>query len=488
MGNSLCCQNDLDDTPHPPQSVNNNNNNNSSGSSSNTNTLTAATPAHNSVKMRQRLQEPRHVPEQAIVQNSINTPPKNSMISKFKDKSSHLHPPLSSSSSPSSDFSSSQSTLPASVPSFAPITTTTEHVQGQPGAVRSRNTPVDIQFARTHSGSTGNTNGQQQQQQQQQQIQRNHRSGAQFTVAASSENSSYSIERKMERDQISTDFQWLEGRRYHNTPGASYLLPNDIDEVDRLQLQHFVLRYAIQGNYKSPLDKSKVRAILDVGCGPGTWTMEMANEFPDATITGIDMSAVFPSTIVPSNCRFIQHNILSPLPFPDNTFDFVYQRLLIAGLKPDDWVKVLAELERVTKPGGWIELVEVDGVGGDNGPYTAKIWSWVDQALSARGINCQIGREPGLVPLLKQAKVVNVKQEVLRLPTGDHGGKIGKLLKENEHSFWSAITPMVIHGAGVDKEEYEEAIRISSSEVEEYKSYHIFYVVTGQKRETTVAI
>ncbi|KAG9320258.1 hypothetical protein KVV02_005035 [Mortierella alpina] len=340
--------------------------------------------------------------------------------------------------------------------------------------------------------------------------------------AATSFNSQslFSIERQMERDNISPDFQWLEGRRYHNTPGASYLLPNDIDELqlqvrkkvvswirrsvrDRdlvsvlipppfisicatlwfvIPLQHFILRYAIQGNYKAPLDKSKVRAILDVGCGPGTWTMEMANEFPDATLTGIDMSAVFPTTIIPGNCRFLQHNILNRFPFPDNTFDFVYQRLLIAGLTPDDWSRVLSELERVTKPGGWIELVEVDGVGGNNGPYTAKIWSWVDRALATRGVNCQIGREPGLVPLMEKAQITNIKQDALRLPTGHHGGKIGVLLKENEHSFWNAITPMIIHGAGIDQEEYEEAIRISAVEVEEYKSYHIFYVVTGQKR------
>lgn len=208
----------------------------------------------------------------------------------------------------------------------------------------------------------------------------------------------------------------------------------------------------------------------------------MANEFPDATITGIDMSAVFPQTIIPSNCRFIQHNVLEPLPFPDNSFDFVYQRLLVAGLTPENWVTVLSELERVTKPGGYIELVEVDGFGGNNGPFVTKIWNWVDAALKTRGINVHIGREPGLVPLMEGAHITNIKHEALKLPTGEHGGKIGKLLKENEQSFWSAITPMILHGAGVDKDEYQEATRMAETEVEKYRSYHIFYVAYGQKR------
>ncbi|KAG0197243.1 hypothetical protein BGX28_009256, partial [Mortierella sp. GBA30] len=227
----------------------------------------------------------------------------------------------------------------------------------------------------------------------------------------------------------------------------------------------------------------QVRSILDVGCGPGTWTMEMANEFPDATITGIDMSTVFPTTIIPGNCHFLQHNILDPLPFQDNTFDFVYQRLLIAGLRPQDWIWVLSELERVTKPGGWIELVEVDGYGGNNGPMTTKLWQWIECAMASRGISVNIGTQPGLVPLLHQTKAINLTQEIFRLPTGDHGGKIGTLLKENEQAFFGAMAPMVVHGAGVNIDEYEDAVMTSAVEIEEYKSFHIFYVAYGQKRD-----
>ncbi|KAG0352095.1 hypothetical protein BG005_008436 [Podila minutissima] len=227
----------------------------------------------------------------------------------------------------------------------------------------------------------------------------------------------------------------------------------------------------------------RVRTVLDVGCGPGTWTMEMANEFPDANITGIDMSPMFPTTIIPENCRFLQHNVQQPLPFPDNSFDFVYQRLLLAGLTPDDWKKVMSELERITKPGGWIELVEIDGVGGNNGPHMTKIWEWLNLAFAARGVDTTILSKPGLVAMMQEANMVNVSQEVLRLPTGNHGGKIGILLKENEQAFWSAITPAVIHTAGVDEDEFEDAVHEAETEMEVYKSYHIFYIAIGQKKD-----
>ncbi|KAG0218550.1 hypothetical protein BGX33_006870 [Mortierella sp. NVP41] len=210
--------------------------------------------------------------------------------------------------------------------------------------------------------------------------------------------------------------------------------------------------------------------------------MEMANEFPDATVTGIDMAAVFPTTIIPGNCRFLQHNILDPLPFPDNTFNYVHQRLLVAGLKQRDWVYVLQELERVTKPGGWIELVEVDGHGGNNGPMTEQLWNWIEQTLKGRGINVNIGTQPGLAHLMQQAGLVSIKHEVFHLPTGLHGGKIGTLLKENEQAFWVAMTPTVVHGTGIDIQDYEDAIVASATEIETYKSYHTFYSACGQKR------
>lgn len=36
-------------------------------------------------------------------------------------------------------------------------------------------------------------------------------------------------------------------RKYHQVPGSNYLLPCDDEEIDRLHLQHFMIRFAIQG-------------------------------------------------------------------------------------------------------------------------------------------------------------------------------------------------------------------------------------------------
>ncbi len=63
-------------------------------------------------------------------------------------------------------------------------------------------------------------------------------------------------------------FRFINGRRYHNAKNSKYCLPNDDDECDRLHLQHFVLSYAWQGNFASPVEhilNSKDTKVLDSG-------------------------------------------------------------------------------------------------------------------------------------------------------------------------------------------------------------------------------
>lgn len=66
--------------------------------------------------------------------------------------------------------------------------------------------------------------------------------------------------------------------------------------------------------------------MLDLGCGPGAWAMEIAGEYPKSSIIGIDMTPMFPREIKPTNCAFYQYNVLEGIPFDDDTFDYVFMR------------------------------------------------------------------------------------------------------------------------------------------------------------------
>lgn len=143
--------------------------------------------------------------------------------------------------------------------------------------------------------------------------------------------------------------QYEDGRTRHAVESAPYMLPNDLTEADRLEAQHYIVRYIFQGNYNVKLDRSASLKILDVATGTGVWALEMAQEFPNAEIHGVDLSPIYPrpetsTKPIPPNCHFQLCNVLDGVPFPDNYFDFVYQRLLVYAFTPAQRRQVNAEV------------------------------------------------------------------------------------------------------------------------------------------------
>ncbi|KAI9362149.1 hypothetical protein BD770DRAFT_316411 [Pilaira anomala] len=87
----------------------------------------------------------------------------------------------------------------------------------------------------------------------------------------------------------------------------------------------------------------------------------MATEYPSAQFTGIDQVALFPHDIRPANVTFKKQDVLFGLDFEDDTFDFVQMRLFSLAFNRTQWAESLKEAYRVTKPGGYVQLLEDPG-------------------------------------------------------------------------------------------------------------------------------
>ncbi|OZC37869.1 malonyl-[acyl-carrier protein] O-methyltransferase BioC [Marinobacter vinifirmus] len=97
-------------------------------------------------------------------------------------------------------------------------------------------------------------------------------------------------------------------------------------------------------------------SILDLGCGTGWFTRKLANQYPNATITGADLASGMlqqarsfsPETITWLNADAEQ------LPLADNSADLIFSNLMIQwSTRPDT---VLAECQRILKPGGTLAI------------------------------------------------------------------------------------------------------------------------------------
>lgn len=117
--------------------------------------------------------------------------------------------------------------------------------------------------------------------------------------------------------------------------------------------------------------------LLDVGCGPGTITLEFAERIGDGRVVAIDaVAGVLEQAEARrieagiDNCSFEVGDVYA-LDHPDDAFDVVHAHQVLQHLS--DPVAALREMRRVCKPGGIVAVRDAD--------YAAMAWAPGDRAL-----------------------------------------------------------------------------------------------------------
>ncbi|MFE9684417.1 class I SAM-dependent methyltransferase [Streptomyces sp. NPDC006285] len=110
--------------------------------------------------------------------------------------------------------------------------------------------------------------------------------------------------------------------------------------------------------------------ILDIGCGPGTITADLAELVPDGHVTGVDHAPGIldraRATAAGRGLRNIGFAVadVHALEYPDDTFCVVHAHQVLQHV--GDPVRALREMYRVTKPGGLVAVRDSD--------YAAMTW------------------------------------------------------------------------------------------------------------------
>ncbi|GES77820.1 S-adenosyl-L-methionine-dependent methyltransferase [Rhizophagus clarus] len=204
----------------------------------------------------------------------------------------------------------------------------------------------------------------------------------------------------------------------------------DFDE--REHLGHILMREVFENNFSSHIHdiiSNRDTKILDIGCGSGFWLTEMAADFPKPSYVGIDMLPVFPTSTVPSNITFQQHNLLNGLPFEDNTFDFIHMQSLFCDFTELQWETIVyKELARILKPGGWMEICDPEFEFCNGGPTANRISSAVCTYLRSRNVDPLIvQRHRSLIESIPSFSTSTVYHEKRHFPLGSYANKLGIL-------------------------------------------------------------
>lgn len=241
-------------------------------------------------------------------------------------------------------------------------------------------------------------------------------------------------------------------------------------ERAQLRLEGFV---DLLRHHKMPMSG----VILEVGCAHGLRTHLIAKHARRAKVIGIDRSPellqlardVYQKT---PNLSFQQADLYD-LPFPDNSIDFIYVRLVFMHLL--DPISALLSLRRVLKPGGRLLIED-----GDRDcmffepapPRLQQFWQKVQEGQRRLGGDPNVGRKLGTY--LKSTHFQHVQIEVQPI-IGD-GDDIAFLVRTLMPSLNLYLPPE-------DRAEGELAIRelAALAQTSDACFYHFWFTVSGAK-------
>lgn len=260
------------------------------------------------------------------------------------------------------------------------------------------------------------------------------------------------------------EYRTIQGRTYHSGRyNTEYFTPNDEQQSESVDITHHYLTLLLGGKlFVAPIGDD-VEAVLDIGTGTGAWAIDFADEFPNAEVTGTDLSPIQPAW-VPANVKFELDDATDEWTWPQNTFDFIHLRYLFGAIT--DWTALFREAHRCTRPGGWIQSCEIDPCfESDDGTIegNSAIETWNALFLEGGkklGNSFSVVKENLQVEAMHEAGFVDIRQVDHKVPVGPWTKdpqirEVGQYLKLTMENDLQGYTLMLWHKLEWPADDYQ---------------------------------
>lgn len=243
-------------------------------------------------------------------------------------------------------------------------------------------------------------------------------------------------------------------------------------------------------------------SVLDSGTGTGerfshglpiifsktrlvAWLLDLAKEVPEEVeLIGVDVSPNnFPDAAkLPGNVHL---SLASATNLPkewSNKFDLVNQRFMLSALLATEWPQVVSEIFRVLKPGGRVQLCELDPrYPLEKPPALARHSEILLQGANKRGLLRYCAKElPGM---LQNAGFVDVVDDAKPCPVGKPLGEWGERGATGgpAGAWWNMKDALVQQGTVGSAKEYEDLLDQIVKEWDEKGIYLVSRMICATK-------
>jgi SAM-dependent methyltransferase len=259
----------------------------------------------------------------------------------------------------------------------------------------------------------------------------------------------------------------------------SYLIDSDA-EMLRLDRQAAIYGTVDDLSHLAPRPADQV---LDAGCGSGQITRTIAAALPQGHCTGIDREPRYidyarrtARAEGTSNVSFVEGNLLD-MPFENDSFDLVWSKHVLQWIA--DPAAALAEMVRVTRPGGRVVAANFDGFLLQHFPedpvVQANTQRWFDAARAEMGFDNWIGRK--LATLFLAAGLIDIRVDTIPDKAfSGLGGDAERLW--NMEVQWNAAHPFSVKVFGTEEAAREAQRRFIERYADPMVYFHctMFYV------------
>jgi SAM-dependent methyltransferase len=231
------------------------------------------------------------------------------------------------------------------------------------------------------------------------------------------------------------------------------------EELQRLIVQERMVTEAMGGVLPEQEEPTRFRRVLDIGCGPGGWIIDVVQTYPQIEkLYGVDISPTMiqyarqraqEQQLTQKRVEFLVMDALRMLEFPNEYFDLVNLRFGVSFMRQWDWPKMLDEMRRVLKIKGIARIVECSLGFESSSTAFSNFYVLLRRAFERAGYlfeETPTGLIDHLPGLLLRYDFQNI--QLYKIPVEYHAGtEAGKaLLEDHIHSFHTSRPFLRRHG------------------------------------------